>query len=171
MAANNYETLKKATREMTQKDIVTKFGDGPFKLNIGCGSDIMPGYINIDVLDSADLQLDLEVGKLPFPKGSVENIKAAHIMEHLWSFPKLMNECHRILKPNGILKIFVPCYPAPEAFQDPTHVRFFTAQTLEYFHSGSFLFKAVGESYGYNGWNRLQQQHVNGWELHATLSK
>lgn len=171
MAANNAELLKKATREMTQKDIIAKFGEGPYKLNLGCGSDMKKDHINIDVLDSADLQLDLEVGKLPFPKGSVESIFAAHIFEHLHSFPKLMNECHRVLKPNGTLQVHVPCYPASEVFHDPTHVRVFTDKTFQYFHGGTFLHTHCGESYGYKPWNRLLQKRINGWELVASLSK
>ena len=179
MPANNYESLKKATRELTQKDIVAKFGPGPYKLNLGCGSDLKKGYINIDSLDLGDnpdtdqrfLQLDLEVGRLPFLKGSVDEIFAAHIMEHLYEFPKLMNECHRVLKNSGTLKVYTPCYPAVEVFQDPTHVRVFTQKTFQYFLQDSFLFKHVGASYGYLPWSRLNQTVANGWELQATLIK
>lgn len=171
MAATNAESLKKRTREISQKEVIEQFGKGPYKLNLGCGSDMKKGYINIDCLESADLQLDLEVARLPFPKGSVETVFAAHIFEHLHNFPALMNEIHRVLKPNGILQVHVPCYPAPEVFHDPTHVRVFTDKTFLYFMKGAFLHDHCGESYGYEGWNRLNQQKINGWELVARLSK
>lgn len=179
MPANNTESLKKQTRELTIKEIEKKFGKGPHKLNIGCGSDVRKGYVNIDCIEYDEtlhgnkqyLQLDLEVGRLPFPKGSVEEIRAMHIMEHLHSFPKLMNECHRVMKPGGSLYINVPCYPSSEAFQDPTHVRFFTEKTLMYFIQGAFLYEHVGKSYGYEPWRRLGQQRINGWELSAKIDR
>jgi SAM-dependent methyltransferase len=171
MAANNKELLKKASREMTQKDIKDKFGDGPFNLNLGCGSDLKKKHINIDVLDTADLQLDLEIGKLPFPKNSCESVFAAHIFEHLHNFAKIVNECHRILKPNKILQVHVPCYPAAECFHDPTHVRVFTDKTFQYFLNGSFLGKHCGESYGFTQWRKVEQHRINGWELVVRLTK
>lgn len=176
MAANKVESLKKATRELTIKDIEKKFGKGPYKLNLGSGLNLKPGYINIDMIERDDdpdnyLQLDLEVGRLPFPKGSVQEIKAMHVMEHLHEFPKLMNECHRVMGPGGTLFIAVPKYPSIQAFQDPTHVRFFVLETFQYFVKGAPLYEKCGESYGYLPWRRMYHQYINDWELAVKLDK
>lgn len=173
MPANKYETLKKATREMTIKDMQKVCGDGPtYKLNLGCGSNVRRDYVNIDCIDMPGiLQLDLEIGRLPFPKGSVTEIIASHIMEHLHNYLKLLNECHRVLKPGGSLYFRAPCYPSVECFQDPTHVQFFTERTLNYFLQGHPLYEECGKSYGIRGWKRITQQRQNGWELVAKLDK
>lgn len=177
MAATNYESLKKRTRNISQAEIIEMFGGGPYKLNLGSGVNLQPDCINIDMIDPLHvkegkyLQLDLEVARLPFPKGSVEEVIAAHVMEHLHNFPALMNELHRVMKPNGSLRIYTPCYPSPEAFQDPTHVRFFTTKTFEYFTKGQFLYEHVGKTYGLEGWQRRYQSVQNGWELHVKMDR
>lgn len=172
MAATQTESIKKRTREMTIKDIEAKYGKGPYKLHLGCGSHIKEGFINIDIIEHPDiLQLDLEVGRLPFPKGSVEEIQAHHIMEHLHEFPKLMNECHRVMKPGGHMVLSVPMYPSKQAFQDPTHVRFFVLETFYYFINGSPLYEQCGKSYGFLPWRRMYHNILNGWELAVKLDK
>lgn len=175
MPANNYESLKKYTKHVSQKEVEEMLSPMPTKLNIGCGSDLRPDYINIDCIEQETstpyLQLDLEVARLPFLANSIDEIFAAHILEHLHNFPKLMNEFHRVLKPSGSLRVHVPCYPSVECFQDPTHVRFFTDKTFQYFTQGAFLYEHVGESYGYKCWKRVLQQRINGWELVVDLTK
>src|SRR5215472_7118013 len=52
------------------------------KLNLGCGPNLKPGWINIDLFDShADLQLDLRE-KWPFADASVSCIYSEHVFEH-----------------------------------------------------------------------------------------
>jgi predicted SAM-dependent methyltransferase len=47
---------------------------------------------------------------LPFPDCSMEAIYASHLLEHLYlnEACKLLSECHRIIKPGGVLRIVVP---------------------------------------------------------------
>ena len=171
MAATDTASLAKRTRQLTQKDIIEKFCKGPYKLNLGSGRELKEGYINIDCGDYADLQVDLEVAHLPFPKGSVTHILASHVFEHLNNFPKLMNELHRVMSHKGKLDMRVPCYPAAECFHDPSHVRVFTNRTMEYFHKGTFLHENCGATYGYLGWSKMIQKLNRGWELFVTLDK
>lgn len=82
------------------------------KLNLGCGSDIRKGYINIDIrkLPNVDLVLDIEHNKLPYTDESVEEILAKDIIEH-FSFRNIRNvlkEWYRVLKKGGILIIQTP---------------------------------------------------------------
>lgn len=48
--------------------------------------------------------------KLPFPPGSVDAIYASHVLEHLYrdEAKRLVAECHRVLKPGGMLRLAVP---------------------------------------------------------------
>ena len=79
------------------------------KLNLGCGSERMDGYVNIDISPNskADLLHDLNE-PFPLPDNSVREIYSSHVFEHLTDFPKIINECHRVLKTGGILFFIVP---------------------------------------------------------------
>jgi len=85
-------------------------GMADLRLNLGCGSKIKTGWINIDRDASADLRLDLRE-KLPFADGSVCWIYSEHFFEHL-QYPKesghFLRECCRVLAPGGRLDIGVP---------------------------------------------------------------
>lgn len=82
----------------------------PLKINLGSGRTIKKGFLNIDLLPGADLTLDLR-NPLPFESNSCELIFSEHFFEHV-QYPgpvtSLFKECHRILKPGGILKFSVP---------------------------------------------------------------
>jgi SAM-dependent methyltransferase len=71
---------------------------------------------------------------LPFPSDSIESIISHHCMEHLSDgFLPLMDECHRVLKPGGILRVIVPLFPSRTAVEDPDHKRYFMEGTFETF--------------------------------------
>lgn len=73
-------------------------------------------------------------GCLPFPDDSIESIISHHMMEHLGDgFVPLMDECHRVLKPGGILRIITPLFPSASAVADPDHRRYFMSGTFETF--------------------------------------
>lgn len=109
------------------------------KINLGCGKDHKKGYINIDISSQVkpDKVVDLEKAKLPFKDDSVEEIISNHVLEHINNFVPLMHELHRICKEGAIIKIRVPFYNSPEQYTDPTHVRFFSPFTFNYFDTKS----------------------------------
>ena len=157
---------RKEMQEQEEKQEVVRFD----KLNIGCGPSIKEGYINIDKADFADLQLDLEDAVLPFSDNSISEIIAEQVLEHIHNFIPLMNELHRVLKPMGSLKITVPHVPYLEAFQDPTHVRFFTDRSFCYFHEQDALWIGTGKTYDILPFRHLIQTE-QGWILKTTLIK
>ena len=110
------------------------------KLNLGCGNDYKKGYINIDASKNVktDKVWNLEKMPLPFKTNSVDEILAHHVLEHLNNFVSLMHEFHRICKPGAIIKIKAPFYSSWGQFNDPTHVRFFTPFTFNYFKKGAY---------------------------------
>ncbi len=84
---------------------------GPLKVHLGCGPNLKPGWVNIDLLDPhADLALDLRE-PWPFPDRSVELIYSEHFFEHL-DFPAqaehVLRESYRVLQPGGIFSVGVP---------------------------------------------------------------
>lgn len=79
------------------------------KLHLGCGSQHLTGWINVDIISSADVVHDL-TKPLPFENNSIEHIFNEHFIEHLTydQGKKFLEECYRVLIPNGILRISTP---------------------------------------------------------------
>jgi predicted SAM-dependent methyltransferase len=94
------------------------------KLNLGCGYNIKPGYINVDLRPSkgVDVVLDLNDCKLPFENNSIDEIYMAHILEHIIDRYKFIQECYRVLKPKGILLIKLPVGSISLAHQSYFHI-------------------------------------------------
>jgi predicted SAM-dependent methyltransferase len=55
------------------------------KLNLGCGSKIIDGYVNVESCDyfNADKSCDLEKFPYPFKDDSVDEILMSHTLERL----------------------------------------------------------------------------------------
>ncbi len=109
------------------------------KLHLGCGRDYKKGYVNCDISKAVnpDKIVNLEK-KLPFKENSVEEVIANHVFEHVVNFVQLMHELHRVCKKNAIIKIKTPFFSAWGQYNDPTHVRFFTPFTFDYFKEGNY---------------------------------
>jgi predicted SAM-dependent methyltransferase len=82
----------------------------PRRLHLGSAEVYKRGWINIDQHGAqVDFVWDLR-RPLPLPPGSVEAIFHEHLLEHLPAAEglSLTRECHRLLRPGGILRIGVP---------------------------------------------------------------
>ncbi|MBR9706713.1 methyltransferase domain-containing protein [Candidatus Pacearchaeota archaeon] len=110
------------------------------KLHLGCGIDKKAGYVNIDRSDQVnpDLVWDLEETPLPFEDNSITEVVANHVFEHLYNFVPLMHDLRRICVPGAKIKIKVPFYSTWGQYNDPTHVRFFSPFTFNYFQKGNY---------------------------------
>jgi predicted SAM-dependent methyltransferase len=80
-------------------------------LDIGCGSNVGPGCLNLDYVwqPGVDLCWDVTRG-LPLADASLRGIYTEHCLEHL-PMPAmfdLLRECRRVLQPSGLLRIVVP---------------------------------------------------------------
>ena len=79
-------------------------------LNLGCGTRFHPDWINIDFVSSGEvMSCDLRKG-IPFSDASCDVIYHSHLLEHLSRAraATFLQECYRVLKPGGILRIVVP---------------------------------------------------------------
>lgn len=80
------------------------------KIHLGCGDNIMPGWINVDMLDDPNiLKFDLR-NKMPFEDNSIDFFFCEHFFEHLSREEglKLLKDIYRCLKPGGVSRIVVP---------------------------------------------------------------
>ncbi|HEV7898239.1 MAG TPA: methyltransferase domain-containing protein [Planosporangium sp.] len=108
-------------------------GRVPVVLDVGSG-DIKqyPGSIGVDrrPASGVDVRADLTYG-LPFADRSADTIFAVHVLEHLIDFLPLVDECHRVLRPDGVLHVLSPWWRYVNAVADPTHVRLLDVQTIK----------------------------------------
>jgi SAM-dependent methyltransferase len=84
-------------------------------LNLGAGNVRIAGSISVDIQPIADIQADLSKIPLEFEDNSIDGIYAFHIWEHFQDWKVFIDECVRILKPNGFLHLKVPhvtCVPS-----------------------------------------------------------
>jgi predicted SAM-dependent methyltransferase len=81
------------------------------KLHLGSGEAQTPGWLNSDVepLDRGTIFLDA-AARMPFSDSTFDYIYAEHMIEHLpyKSACSMLEECHRILKPGGRIRIATP---------------------------------------------------------------
>lgn len=85
----------------------------PRFLNLACGPTCVPSpdWLNLDYtpLGPAVQQADL-LGPLPLASATMEVVYSSHFIEHV-PRPRvraLLLECHRVLKPGGLLRLVVP---------------------------------------------------------------
>ena len=82
----------------------------PARINLGSGTHVKEGFLNVDLFPGGDLTLDLR-RRLPFESACCELILSEHFFEHI-GYPEpvvsLFRECRRVLRPGGVLRFSVP---------------------------------------------------------------
>ena len=93
------------------------------KLNLGAGEYVREGYVNVDwqAGEGVDVVHDLNSFPYPFETGSVEEVSAYHVLEHLDRPFFVMRELHRILRPGGVAHIKVPHFSRGFTHAEHTH--------------------------------------------------
>ncbi len=97
----------------------------PLRLNLG-GTEPKAGWKILDIQKRPEVDFVGDVVDLSqFPDGSVTEIYASHVYEHLnyhTELRKALKEACRVLKPGGILRVGVPDLEMlAKAFVDPKH--------------------------------------------------
>jgi SAM-dependent methyltransferase len=117
---------------------------------------------------------DLAIENIPHTDYCFDVVTAIDVIEHIprviycpqqrFAFVELMNEIWRVLKPGGLFFACTPFYPHPEAFSDPTHVNYVTANTFQEY------FSEPGQ-YGFKGKFEVRRVDEAGCKLHTQLIK
>lgn len=83
------------------------------KLNLGCGDKILPGYVNVDVVQERaghqpDVNCDIRALTV-FEDNYADEVMAIHVVEHFWRWEvvDVIKEWVRVLKPGG--KMILEC--------------------------------------------------------------
>jgi SAM-dependent methyltransferase len=88
-------------RRLRQRDIR--------KVNLCSGTQRVSGYFGIDVLEGADLRLDLATTDLPFPASSLDAVVCMSAINYFTRTraQELVREIHRVLRPGGVCRVGV----------------------------------------------------------------
>lgn len=119
---------------------------GFFKLDLGSGDRPRDGFHGVDrFAKNVAWRVDLLKFPWPWADGSVHELHSSHYLEHIpMEYGKggrdmlvlFMDEAWRVLRDRGQFTVIVPNARSNRAFQDPTHRRFFVAESFLYFNKG-----------------------------------
>ena len=108
------------------------------KLNLGAGNDIQNGYLNHDIIKhrpEVDVVFDLNEKDWSkfYNAYDFDEIRAWDVIEHLEDPINFMDNCWRLLKSDGILKIKACGWNNPNFYVDITHKRPYDIKSFDYF--------------------------------------
>ncbi len=81
------------------------------KLHIGCGDNLLGGWLNSDFPARSNAVLSLDATEtFPFQEGTFDYVFSEHMIEHVphAKGAAMLAECHRVLKGNGKIRISTP---------------------------------------------------------------
>ncbi len=112
---NSDVIYKKGTGRLTGIDtaiIQSYFAERKIrKLHIGCGENILDGWLNSDHFQHSSSILHLDATDVfPFANDMFDYIYSEHMIEHI-SYSHglaMLKECHRVLRNNGTIRISTP---------------------------------------------------------------
>jgi predicted SAM-dependent methyltransferase len=103
------------------------------RLNLGCGSDVRDGWVNVDKFPINASVTQADFPHLPFAENYADELLLSHVLEH-FGFAEAVTLCQeacRVLRPGGVASIEVPdiawcCAqflgaPEPTSYTDPTN--------------------------------------------------
>lgn len=158
------------------------------KLHLGCGSNRMPDYINIDLYDNRNVDVvhDL-LQPLPYEDESVDEIYCSHVIEHFsrneWEI--IREDWKRVLKPGGVMHLRCPDLEQCIKYFLSDHLgakwTYWIKTIYGYqghegepdvpgqFHKNGFTFEKLAE--GFPEWKGEHLPGVNEYELETQFTK
>jgi SAM-dependent methyltransferase len=104
-------------------------------LNLGSGLKKLGSAVNVDLVSETDPDIVCNLNSLPWPLPSdhFDRVVAHDVIEHLDNVVAVMEEIHRVCRPNAVVEITVPHFSCSNAFTDPTHRHYFGMLSFHYF--------------------------------------
>jgi SAM-dependent methyltransferase len=154
-------------------------------LDLGCGPRKFAGALGVDLVaaEGVDLIHDLDQFPYPLERASFDGVVLNHVVEHLASLPRLMDEVHALLKPGGLCWIATPHFTDADSWADPTHKFHFSIRTMNAFGSQFKLrlayvsLKGMWKDLGYERWVNVEGLHghtgrrIERWEARKCFSR
>jgi glycosyltransferase involved in cell wall biosynthesis len=145
------------------------------RLVMGCGNKPKKGAVNHDLTIHSpfvDIAHDLNVFPYPWKDNEFAVIDCHDVLEHLsCNIIEYMNECWRILKPDGHLVLVTVRTGSWQHLTDPTHVRGFTLNSFDYFDRDTVLGEDYGNAYSNREWSIIKKAATPSGELLFIIKK
>ncbi len=102
------------------------------RLNFGCGKDIKDRWENVDVQKNDKIDKSFDFNKFPYPlkKDYYDFIYADNVLEHLEKPGEVLYELWKYCKKKAVIQIHVPYYNNKGAYNDLTHLHYFSDSTF-----------------------------------------
>jgi predicted SAM-dependent methyltransferase len=158
----------------------------PRRLNLGCGWDIKPGYVNVDLHDFGKPDLVADIRHLDLlPSGYYEEIIAQDCLEHMprCDTQPVIKGWSRLLKMGGILKIRTTSiidlldlfkseqYQSVEGQKQLIHFLFGSQACEGDWHLTGFTKTLMTHYLEEAGLGNIEYQILSGWLLDVTAEK
>jgi len=80
------------------------------KLHLACGSNIINGWANIDLLDQKPIIRLILTDQLPVKSNTIRFIYSEHCIGHInqKQAKRMLSECYRVLHLGGVIRVFTP---------------------------------------------------------------
>jgi hypothetical protein len=101
---------KKWGHDFWKRQHITPLNGDGLRINLGCGTFQLKGFVNIDREESVAPDIVCDVLDLPYNEDTVDEIYAGHILEHFdWlDGLRALRYWRTILKPGGKISVSVP---------------------------------------------------------------
>ena len=116
---------------------IERLCQGRTVLDLGCGQNKFRGSVGVDYAgnSAADVQHDLDQYPYPLQVSSFDVILLRNVIEHVHNVVGLMEEVHRLGRPDADVVITTPHFSSLYSYQDPTHIRHLALDSMDYFTS------------------------------------
>lgn len=119
---------------MNTQEMIT-LAAGRSALDVGCGRDKIPGSVGIDIAEESGAEIRHDLGVFPYPLADdlFDVIFLRNVIEHVPDVVRLMEELHRLGRPDADVLITTPHFSSVYSYQDPTHLRHLSIESMDYF--------------------------------------
>lgn len=146
----------------------------PLAVNLGAAKTFIPGFVNVDIDEKAEVTLDLGAERLPFPDDSVGTVVSRHTLEHVSNYLFALGEIHRVLRHDGELLLSLPYVTRTEHhLVNPYHLHNFSERSFDFFdpavmkgsagEDSETAFRKVFVRFTYNGYFGLAPRFYRVW--------
>lgn len=145
-------------------------------LNLGAGNLLIEGAVNHDqVKHRPEIDVVWDLNELPWPwkDESFDLVVAKSVLEHLrMDLFRSMDECWRILHPEGKVYLKIPYWRHNTSYGDPSHHGRFSLETPQFFDPETKLGRAY-QFYPHRKWKIIKGPLLNKSKssIHCTLQK
>ena len=143
------------------------------RISIGAGMKRYPECTHVDKLPLQGIDVVMDIDKLEdwkqFKDNEYDELIAEDVIEHSFKVVEVMDECWRILKIGGKMRIRTSYWKTANSFCDPTHYHFFTEHSFDYWDAST----EIGKKYGWycKGRFKILRRQIDGQELVFELEK